>query len=352
MAFIQNAWYCAVWSHELTPAGPAPLKPLARKICGEDIVFYRSQTTQQVTALHDMCPHRFAPMSYGDVVGDNIKCRYHGLQFDSNGDCVVDPGSDKPPKMCIKKYPVEEKDGMIYIWIGNKTPDKPAPDWLKFGEGFGAEIRGFLEVKANYKIMMDNLMDDAHATNLHELLSTEGHTARPDAKVLEDEPVPDTVTSIIDVKDTSVIPLYKKYWKKPGSVDQQISIQWNIPAASRIMAGIYEQGGNPENQIGNDALHTITPVDEHSCYYFWCIVRNVGLEDHTITENMSKMFYHIFSTEDAWMAEAQQRRIAEKGFWESKPALMPQDKAAAIVRRRIEKLEEKTNAGGAATLLD
>jgi vanillate O-demethylase monooxygenase subunit len=52
--FIQNTWYVACQSHELSD------KPLGRKVCNESIAFFRGPENQ-AAAVQDFCPHRGAP---------------------------------------------------------------------------------------------------------------------------------------------------------------------------------------------------------------------------------------------------------------------------------------------------
>ena len=46
----------------------------------------------------------------------------------------------------------------------------------------------------------------------------------------------------------------------------------------------------------------------------------------------------VYQTEDKWMLEGQQRMMGDTSFWDSKPILLPQDKAAVAIRRHIDSL--------------
>ena len=61
--FLRNQWYTAATSTELGD------KPLARTICNEPLVIFRSGNGN-VAVLTDRCPHRKAPLSSGEVVGN------------------------------------------------------------------------------------------------------------------------------------------------------------------------------------------------------------------------------------------------------------------------------------------
>src|SRR3546814_19469949 len=66
MMFIRNNWYVAAFDDEFGG------EPVARTICGEEVVLYR-KTDGQVVAMHDGCPHRLVPLSMGMIEGANIR---------------------------------------------------------------------------------------------------------------------------------------------------------------------------------------------------------------------------------------------------------------------------------------
>jgi len=120
--YLHNAWYVAAWADELADG-----KVLGRTFLNEPVVLYR-QGDGTVVALDERCPHRFAPLSMGQVLdGNRIQCPYHGLEFDGTGACVLNPHGNKriSPRLRVKSYPVIEKHNAIWIWMGDKTPDPP-----------------------------------------------------------------------------------------------------------------------------------------------------------------------------------------------------------------------------------
>jgi phenylpropionate dioxygenase-like ring-hydroxylating dioxygenase large terminal subunit len=71
--FVRNAWYVAAWGGEVGRS------LLTRRILGEPVVMFRTQDGAPV-AFVDRCPHKLAPLSRGELVGDLIQCGYHGMQ--------------------------------------------------------------------------------------------------------------------------------------------------------------------------------------------------------------------------------------------------------------------------------
>src|SRR5207245_8233707 len=61
--YLRNAWYVAAWSDDLADG-----QLLSRTILKEPIVLFR-KSDGHIAALQARCPHRFAPLHLGKVVG-------------------------------------------------------------------------------------------------------------------------------------------------------------------------------------------------------------------------------------------------------------------------------------------
>ena len=126
--FLRNTWYIAAWDRELGSS------PLAVQVLGERIVLYR-KLDGSAAALEDACPHRKLPLSLGRIQGDHLECGYHGLTFDCSGACVKVPGMDSiPPGARVRAYPLFERYGLLWIWMGEPERADPAtihriPHW-------------------------------------------------------------------------------------------------------------------------------------------------------------------------------------------------------------------------------
>ena len=76
--YPRNMWWVAARTDELTTT------PLARWILEMPVVLYRTESGEPV-ALDDRCPHRWAPLSEGQVEGEELRCPYHGMRFGTDG---------------------------------------------------------------------------------------------------------------------------------------------------------------------------------------------------------------------------------------------------------------------------
>ncbi len=161
--FLRNAWYAAIWSKELRE------RPIARTIIGQKLVLFRGASGRPA-ALADRCCHRAAPLSKGEVVGDSLRCGYHGLRFDHAGRCVEVPIQEQIPKGAqVPSYPAIERQNVLWVWMGDaaradpaRIPDLPwldSPDWTT--------TPGYLHVEANAQLLVDNLLDFTHVPYVH-----------------------------------------------------------------------------------------------------------------------------------------------------------------------------------------
>ena len=83
---------------------------------GRDIVLFRT-ASGQARAIQSWCPHLGTHLGTGTVVGDTVRCAFHGWRFDGGGRCVAlgRPGK-VPPGAHASAWQVRERRGMIFVW--------------------------------------------------------------------------------------------------------------------------------------------------------------------------------------------------------------------------------------------
>src|SRR5690625_3666276 len=114
-ALLRSYWIPALLSEELHE----PDCPQVRlKLLGEGLVRFRD-TDGIVGIIDEYCTHRGASLFFGRNEEGGIRCAYHGIKFDRNGQCVDVPSD---PKSCarfhIKSYPAVEKGGVVWVYMG------------------------------------------------------------------------------------------------------------------------------------------------------------------------------------------------------------------------------------------
>jgi phenylpropionate dioxygenase-like ring-hydroxylating dioxygenase large terminal subunit len=340
--FVRNGWYVAAWAHELAIGGM-----LSRTILGEPVVLFR-KTDGSVAALEDRCPHRFAPLSAGTLLNNGvIQCGYHGLEIDSTGACVRNPhnGGKAPSGARVAQYTIAEKHSALWIWMG----DRPA-DWANIPDfgildnvpAFAGTKLDSIHVAANYKLIVDNLLDLSHVAFLHG--ATLGNPASVGASLEVTEDGDDLLVSR-HVSNVAPAKVHQALWPyHPERVDSFNRMRWMAPSALKLFVGVCDVGAPWESGSGFYALHLLTPESERSTHYFFTAVRfgmrTTGAElNRHLQDTIAKTRRHAFEFEDAPVIEAQQRTI-DQATRPLEPAFLSVDAGAVRFRRAIQRLED------------
>lgn len=311
--FPLNTWYVAATSAEVQD------QPLGRQICGERIVFYRG-LENRMAAVEDFCPHRGAPLSLGRVCEGKLVCGYHGLEMGCDGKTIAMPGQRVRGFSAIKSYAVEERYGFVWVWPGDQPKADTAlipelqwhdnPEWAYGG--------GLFHIKADYRLMIDNLMDLTHETYVH--ASTIGQ-AEIDETPCKTEVINEceVVTSRF-MTDIPAPPFWKMALRSNGLADEVPVDRWQIcrftpPSHVMIEVGVAHagQGGYEaadEHKVYSVVVDFITPETDGSMWYFWGMARKFNPGDAAVTDLIREGQHKIFS-EDLEMLELQQRNLQE-----------------------------------------
>lgn len=309
--FLRNCWYVAAWDNEIGR------EPFARTILNEPVVLFRIESGEAV-ALEDRCCHRQLPLSLGRVIGDGLKCGYHGLEFDRTGACVGVPGQTKVPLDArVKSYPVVEKWNWLWIWMGDPALADPAsiPDWHWVDDPDWRTVKGNggkpLAVACDYRLITDNLLDIAHLTYVH--ASSIGNEAIVEFPI-RTERSERMVTMTRDVSDRPAAPFYKWAGKFEGNVDRWLITTVEMPAYVVNDAGCVDVGtdtrpGHRDHGVEMRVLNVPTPETETTTHYFYAHARHFGLDDDAVEEAYKTQFTQVF-LEDKVVLEAQQRMMS------------------------------------------
>lgn len=116
------------------------------------------------------CPHNGADLSIGEVIDDQLRCRFHHWRFNTAGACVATGCGDRvPPRARLFAYPTRERYGLIWAFNG-ETPLFELPDLVHPDDQleFHAEIP-HLDINADPWIFMCNTLDFNHIRCVHGL---------------------------------------------------------------------------------------------------------------------------------------------------------------------------------------
>ena len=231
--FLKNAWYVGAWGTEV-----GRQKLLRRTLLNEPVVFFRQEDGTPV-ALADKCAHRHAPLSEGKLVGDNIQCPYHGLEYNAAGDCVRVPGQSQIPPGCrVQSYPVVERYQWVWIWMGDPSLADPDdiedfhwmddPDWRAKGER--------MHLKADYKLLVENLLELSHLSYVHATTLGTGAIANEQMSFERDDR---SVTLTRWMLDSPASNMFQKLgrFEPDENVDRWQHVTWTPPAFVKLDVG-------------------------------------------------------------------------------------------------------------------
>jgi 5,5'-dehydrodivanillate O-demethylase len=167
-ALLRRYW------HPVAAASQFDEQPVrAVRLFGEDLVLYRDQTGRY-GLVANRCAHRRADLSYGYVEACGLRCSYHGWAFDHTGACVeqpydqtVNPASHFREQASITAYPVTEKAGLLWAYLG-PDPAPLVPDYEPFSWEGGFVQIVFAEVGCNWFQCQENSIDPVHFEWLHD----------------------------------------------------------------------------------------------------------------------------------------------------------------------------------------
>lgn len=307
--FLKNFWYVAAWNHELGQ------KPLGRMILNEPIVLFRDANGAPV-AFEDRCPHRRVPLSMGKLVeGGLLQCHYHGLQFNSAGECVRIPGQEMiPPSAKVRSYPVVERYRWVWIWMGDPAFADPGtiPDFHYLDSPEWGAKGTLFHVNANWQLIVDNLLDLTHLAFVHE--TTIGNAAVAENAAVKVERSSNNVLVKRWIINQPAPPTYVKAGNFTTNVDRWQFIDFVPPAFLRLSVGATPTGtGAPEGRfvggINMRNLNAITPETEATAHYFWAQAHDFDVKNERLTDMIFEQVKTAF-LEDVAVFEAQQRTIA------------------------------------------
>ncbi|KAK4745037.1 hypothetical protein SAY87_011349 [Trapa incisa] len=156
---LKNFWYPVAFSNDLKSETMIPID------CFEEPwVIFRGKDGSP-GCVRNTCAHRACPLHLGSVNEGRIQCPYHGWEYTIDGKCEKMP-STRLLDVRIKSLPCFEQEGMIWIWPGDDPPAAVLPSLLP-PPGFQIHAELVMEVPVEHGLLLDNLLDLAHAPFTH-----------------------------------------------------------------------------------------------------------------------------------------------------------------------------------------
>ena len=162
-----NGWFAVAYSDEL---GPGQVKPV--HYLGRDFVVFRGEDGR-ARVFDAFCPHLGAHLGHGGkVVGNTLRCPFHGWRFDADsGRCVDIPYAKHiPPKAEMHCWSVRELNGFVvmYFHAEGKAPDYEPERVPEIDDpNYVLHRKKEWTIDSHPQEIMENGVDFAHFTTLH-----------------------------------------------------------------------------------------------------------------------------------------------------------------------------------------
>ncbi|XP_054799869.1 chlorophyllide a oxygenase, chloroplastic [Prosopis cineraria] len=156
---LKNFWYPVAFSNDLKDDTMIPIDCF-----DEPWVIFRGKDGKP-GCVQNTCAHRACPLHLGSVREGRIQCPYHGWEYATDGKCEKMP-STRQLNVKIKALPCFEQEGMIWIWPGTDPPESTLPS-LQPPSGFEVHAEIVMELPIEHGLLLDNLLDLAHAPFTH-----------------------------------------------------------------------------------------------------------------------------------------------------------------------------------------
>jgi phenylpropionate dioxygenase-like ring-hydroxylating dioxygenase large terminal subunit len=344
----ENAWYVAAFSHEVQG------KLLDRKLLGKPVVMYR-KSDDAVVAMEDRCAHRLLPLSFGFVEHDRVTCGYHGMSFDDSGKCVRIPGQEKiPAGACVRTFPLVEKDKLVWIWMGDRELADQAlipavgrmdhPEWIP--------AHGYHHLKADYRLLNDNLLDLSHVAFVHARTIGNAAVANSPITVSQNGKV---VRVHRDVIGALAPPFFEYLGEFTKPIHRWHTVSYHPPSTCVIEVGCKPLDGvDGVGKIEGVVVHLATPETATTTHYFWAFIRHFRQDEPALTEYIRQAITATHG-EDKVVLELQQSALTETERDNPAQVAIAVDAGPIRGRRLLEQMvaEERGHeavAGGAACM--
>ena len=192
--FYRRMWVCVGRTDDI----PEPGRYVLRDVAGESLILVR-HAPDGISAFHNLCRHRGTRLctEADGRFADQIQCPYHAWTYDLQGRLVGAPHMEDVPHFDKAAYPLHSLpvgcwDGHVFLTLASDPvpldrqlaglPDKFRP-W-RMGE-LRRGARTIYDVKANWKLIVQNYSECLHCPVIHPVLNRLSHYLTGDNEPLQ-----------------------------------------------------------------------------------------------------------------------------------------------------------------------
>lgn len=245
---FRSIWLPAILSSQL-PKHSSP--PVRLKLLGEELVAFRDGAGK-VGIVQSKCAHRLAPLFFGRVEEQGIRCPYHGWLYDTGGQCIEipsEPTGTVCKNMSIRAYQTIEKADIVWIFMGDREPPAlPKFPWIDLPKS--QRMASVWLQESNWFQGVEGEIDSAHVSILHRSKDQKEVATFVHQKYTFLDPTPklfthDTPVGFLSIARRRAEERY--YWRLT---------RWMMPMFSFIPSATWPVGGRAWVPIDDENTYT------------------------------------------------------------------------------------------------
>jgi phthalate 4,5-dioxygenase len=164
---FRRYWMPALLAEEL-PENDCP--PVRVKLLSERLLAFRD-SQGRYGLIDEYCAHRGVSLWFGRNEDCGLRCPYHGWKYDVTGQCTEVPsepeGSEFPKRIKLKNYPLIERGGVLWTYMGPPEKQPPAPEWEFANVPSSQSISTKRLQECNWLQALEGGIDSSHVSWLH-----------------------------------------------------------------------------------------------------------------------------------------------------------------------------------------
>ena len=151
---------------------PADRPVKAVRLLGEDLVLFRREGGWGLVGR--FCAHRGVDLSFGRLEDGGLRCLYHGWLYGPDGRCLEQPAEPEhstfASRVRIPSYPCEERNGVIWTYMGPRQTPPPLPqlEWNMVADNVPWMWRNYRN--CNWMQALEGGIESSHVNFLHKTL--------------------------------------------------------------------------------------------------------------------------------------------------------------------------------------
>jgi phenylpropionate dioxygenase-like ring-hydroxylating dioxygenase large terminal subunit len=248
---IWNQWYAVLESREVKKGQLVGVTRI-----GEKLLFYR-ESDGSIVCLSDICAHRGASLCHGKLIGNQVACPFHGLQYDRTGKCTVIPSRGAsvpvPDNFKVRSYPAKDVQDFIWIWWGDERESYPE---IRFFNNIDSKFSYSTHAcpwNMHYSRCIENQLDAPHVPFVHPDTIGRGHNTIIDGPYVE-----------VDVDEFKFYPVMRKEDGTPSKLPNEMGKPEKDSYLHFIFPNVWENNIIDKLKV----IAVFAPVDEeHSVVY-------------------------------------------------------------------------------------